>query len=152
MASLNRCEFIGNLGADPEVRSMQNGKQVVNLRLACSETWKDQSGQRQERTEWVPVTIFNENIGKVAERFLRKGSKVYVAGKWQTRKWTDQAGNDRYSTECVIQNYGGELVLLDSKGDREQPSGGDDMTRAYSREELQRAAAGDFDDDGDVPF
>lgn len=148
MASLNRCEFIGNLGADPEVRSMQNGKQVVNLRLACSETWKDQSGQRQERTEWVSVTIFNENIGKVAERYLRKGSKVYVAGKWQTRKWTDQAGNDRYSTECVIQNYGGELVLLDSKGD----TGGDRSDQQGYQERGPKPAPAYDPEEDQVPF
>lgn len=153
MAGVNKVILVGHLGDDPEVRSMNNGGEVVNLRVATSETWKDAStGERKERTEWHRCVIFNENLGKVAKSYLRKGSKVYLEGQLQTRKWQDQSGADKYSTEVVLQRFRGELVLLDSKGDREQPSGSDDMTRAYSREELQRAAAGDFDDDGDVPF
>lgn len=124
MAGLNKCAFIGNLGADPEVRSLNNGGEVVNLRLAVSETWKDKDGNRQERTEWVQVVIFNENIGKVAKSYLRKGSRVYLEGQLQTRKWQDQSGADRYSTEIVLQRFRGELVLLDAK-----QGGGEDQRR-----------------------
>jgi single-strand DNA-binding protein len=122
MAGLNKCTFIGNLGADPEARSLNNGGEVVNLRLAVSESWKDKDGNRQERTEWVPVVIFNENIGRVAKTYCRKGSKVFVEGAMQTRKWTDKDGNERYSTEIVVQRFRGELVLLDPKGERELSS------------------------------
>lgn len=115
MAGLNKCAFIGNLGDDPEVRSLNNGGEVVNLRLAVSETWKDKDGNRQERTEWVRVVIFNENLAKVAKSYLRKGSKVYLEGQLQTRKWQDQSGADRYSTEIVLQRFRGELVLLDPR-------------------------------------
>jgi single-strand DNA-binding protein len=115
MASLNKVQLIGNLGADPEARSLSNGGEVVNLRLATSDTWKDRDGNRQEKTEWHTVTIFNENIGKVVKSYCRKGSKVYIEGALQTRKWQDQNGNDRYSTEIVLQKFRGELVLLDSK-------------------------------------
>lgn len=115
MTDLNRCEFIGRLGADPEVRRMASGDPVVNLRLAVSDTWRDkQSGERKERTEWVSVVIFNEQIAKVAEQYLKKGSRVFVAGSMQTRKWQDQSGNDRYSTEIVLQKFRGELQMLDA--------------------------------------
>jgi single-strand DNA-binding protein len=124
MAGLNKCAFIGNLGDDPEVRSLNNGGEVVNLRLAVSETWKDKDGNRQERTEWVRVVIFNENLAKVAKSYLRKGSKVYLEGQLQTRKWTDQSGADRYSTEIVLQRFRGELVLLDAKGGDSRSSAG----------------------------
>lgn len=122
--SLNRCEFIGNLGADPEVRRLSSGDPVVNLRIAVSETWRDKSsGERKEKTEWVSVVIFNEQIAKVAEQYLRKGSKVFVAGQLATRKWQDQSGNDRYSTEIVLQKFRGELQMLDSKsGDDDRPA------------------------------
>ena len=115
MAGVNKVILVGNLGADPEARSLPSGGEVVNLRVATSETWKDRDGNRQERTEWHRVTIFNENLGRVAKNYLRKGSKVYLEGQIQTRKWTDQSGQDRYSTEVVLQNFRGELVLLDSK-------------------------------------
>ena len=125
MASLNKVQLIGNLGADPEVRSFNNGGKVCNLRLACSESWKDKStGERKERTEWVSVAIFNESLAGIAERFLKKGSKVYVEGKLQTRKWQDQAGNDRYTTEVVLQGYDGSIILLDGKSDGGQQSSG----------------------------
>jgi single-strand DNA-binding protein len=117
MASLNKVQLIGNLGADPEARSLSNGGEVVNLRVATTDSWKDKDGNRQERTEWHTVTIFNENLGKVAKSYLRKGSKVYLEGALQTRKWQDQSGNDRYSTEIVLQKFRGELVLLDAKQD-----------------------------------
>jgi len=117
MASLNRVDLIGRLGADPEVRRMASGDPVINMRLAVSETWRDRnSGERRERTEWVNVVIFNEQIGKVAEQYLKKGSQVYVSGSLQTRKWQDQSGQDRYSTEVVLQKFRGELQMLDTKG------------------------------------
>jgi single-strand DNA-binding protein len=114
MASLNKVQLIGNLGADPEARSLNNGGEVVNLRVATSESWKDKSsGERKEKSEWHNVVIFNENIGNVAKQYLRKGSKVYLEGSLQTRKWQDQSGNDKYTTEIVLQRFRGELVLLD---------------------------------------
>jgi single-strand DNA-binding protein len=115
--SVNKVILVGNLGRDPEVRRLNNGGQVVNLRIATSESWRDRTtGERQERTEWHSVVIFNENLAKVAEQYLRKGSKVYVEGQLQTRKWTDQNGADRYSTEVVLQRFRGELTLLDRAG------------------------------------
>jgi single-strand DNA-binding protein len=112
--SLNKVMLIGNLGADPEIRSFQNGGKVANLRIATSETWKDKNtGERQERTEWHSVAIFSEGLVGVVERFLRKGSKVYIEGQLQTRKWQDQQGNDRYSTEVVIRGLNGTMTMLD---------------------------------------
>ena len=112
--SLNKVMLIGNLGRDPEVRTFQNGGKVCNLNVATSETWKDKTtGERKERTEWHTVAIFNDGLVRVAEQYLRKGSKVYIEGQLQTRKWQDQSGNDRYSTEIVLQGYGGSLVMLD---------------------------------------
>lgn len=116
--SVNKVILIGNLGRDPEVRSLNDGSKVANLRIATSETWRDRAtGERKERTEWHSVVIFNENLVKVAENYLRKGSKVYVEGQLQTRKWTDQQGQDRYTTEVVLQRYRGELTMLDSRGE-----------------------------------
>ena len=112
--SLNKVMLIGNLGQDPEIKSFQNGGKVCNLRIATSETWKDRnSGERQERTEWHSVAIFSEGLVNVAERYLRKGSKVFIEGKLQTRKWQDQSGNDRYSTEVVLRGFDGTLTMLD---------------------------------------
>jgi single-strand DNA-binding protein len=112
--SLNKVMLIGNLGADPEIRSFQNGGKVANLRIATSEQWKDKNtGERQERTEWHTVAIFSEGLIGVVERYLRKGSKVYIEGSLQTRKWQDQQGNDRYSTEVVIRGMNGTLTMLD---------------------------------------
>ncbi|GAA4050296.1 single-stranded DNA-binding protein [Parerythrobacter jejuensis] len=123
--SLNKVMLIGNLGADPEVRSFQNGGKVCNLRIATSETWKDRnSGERQERTEWHTVAIFSEGLVNVAERFLRKGSKVFVEGQLQTRKWQDQSGNDRYSTEVVLRGFNGTLTMLDGPGGGQGGGGG----------------------------
>ncbi len=123
--SLNKVTLIGNLGADPEVRSFQNGGKVCNLRLATSETWKDKNtGERQERTEWHTVAIFTDGLVRVAEQYLRKGSKVYLEGKLQTRKWQDQSGNDRYSTEVVLQGFDGKLLMLDGKSERQEPQQG----------------------------
>ena len=114
--SVNKVILVGNLGADPEVRQTQDGRPIVNLRVATSESWRDKAtGERREKTEWHRVVIFNENLGRVAEQYLKKGSKVYIEGQLQTRKWQDQAGQDRYSTEVVLQQYRGELAMLDSK-------------------------------------
>lgn len=114
--SVNKVILIGNLGRDPEVRTFQNGGKVCNLRIATSETWKDRNtGERRERTEWHSVAIFNEGLVRVAEQYLRKGSKVYVEGQLQTRKWQDQSGQDRYSTEVVLQGFGSTLTMLDGR-------------------------------------
>ena len=123
MSSVNKVILIGNLGADPEVRTFSNGGQVCNLRIATSETWKDKNtGEKRERTEWHSVAIFNENLARLAERHLRKGSKVYLEGQLETRKWQDQSGNDRYSTEVVLRPYKGEMTFLDRTGDRDDRS------------------------------
>ena len=158
MAGVNKVILVGNLGDDPEARSLNNGGEVVNLRVATSENWKDRDGNRQERTEWHRVAIFNQNLAKVAKNYLRKGSKVYLEGQIQTRKWTDQSGQERYSTEVVLQNFRGELVLLDS---REGGGGGrgafnedfDDVGSAPARTQSRpQPAAFDTDLDDDVPF
>ncbi len=116
--SVNKVILIGNLGRDPEVRTFQNGGKVCNLRIATSETWKDRNtGERRERTEWHTVAIYSEPLVRVAEQYLRKGSKVYLEGQLETRKWQDQSGNDRYSTEVVLRPYRSELVMLDSRGE-----------------------------------
>src|SRR5215203_3040257 len=115
--SVNKVILVGNLGRDPEVRHTQNNQKVVNMRIATSERWRDrQSGDQKERTEWHSVVIFNENLADIAERYLRKGSSVYVEGQLQTRKWTDQSGQERYSTEVVLSRFKGELTLLDGAG------------------------------------
>lgn len=126
--SVNKVIIVGNLGRDPEVRSFPNGGKVVNLRIATSETWRDkQSGERKERTEWHSVAIFNENLAKIAEQYLRKGSTVYIEGQLETRKWQDQSGADRYTTEVVLRQYRGELTLLGGRGEGGGGSaGGDD--------------------------
>jgi single-strand DNA-binding protein len=113
--SVNKVILVGNLGQDPESRSMPAGGEVVNFSVATSENWKDRDGNRQERTEWHRVVVWNENLGRVAKQYLKKGSKVYLEGQLQTRKWTDQSGQDKYSTEIVLQRFRGELVLLDRR-------------------------------------
>ena len=116
--SVNKVILVGNLGRDPDIRSMQDGNKVVNLSVATSESWRDRnSGERKEKTEWHRVVIFNENLAKVAERYLRKGSKIYVEGQLQTRKWTDQSGVEKYSTEIVLQRFRGELQMLDGRNE-----------------------------------
>jgi len=155
MAGVNKVILVGNLGADPEARSLNNGGEVVNMRVATSESWKSKDGERQERTEWHNVVIFNENLGRVAKSYLKKGSKVYLEGQIQTRKWTDQSGNDRYTTEVVLQRFRGELVLLD-------PAGGGGGRGAFNDEfddapasrgaSRPQPAAFDSDLDDDVPF
>ena len=162
MAGVNKVILVGNLGDDPEARSLNNGGEVVNLRVATSESWKDRDGNRQERTEWHRVVIFNENLGKVAKQYLRKGSKVYLEGQIQTRKWTDQSGQDRYSTEVVLQRFRGELVLLDR---RDGGGAADDYGDSFggssdfgsgsgsgSRQPAKPQPAFDTELDDDVPF
>lgn len=122
--SVNKVILVGNLGRDPEVRTMQSGGKVVNLSLATSETWKDRDGNRQEKTEWHRVVIFNERLGEVAERYLKKGSTIYIEGSLQTRKWTDQSGQEKYSTEVVLQRFRGELTMLGGRGDGGGGGGG----------------------------
>jgi single-strand DNA-binding protein len=123
--SVNKVILVGNLGRDPEVRSFQNGGKVVNLRIATSENWKDRTtGERKERTEWHSVAIFSEPLARIAEQYLRKGSKVYIEGQLETRKWQDQSGQDRYTTEIVLRPYRGELTLLDSAGGSGAGGGG----------------------------
>ena len=166
MAGVNKVILVGNLGADPEARSLNNGGEVVNMRIATSEQWKDREGNRQERTEWHNVVIFNENLGKVAKSYLRKGSKVYIEGQIQTRKWQDQSGNDKYTTEIVLQKFRGELQLLDSRegggggggrgafnDDFDQSMGGGSSGGGSSRAQSRpQPAAFDTDLDDDVPF
>ena len=132
--SVNKVILVGNLGADPEIRRTQDGRPIANLRLATSESWKDKTtGERREKTEWHRVVIFNENLCRIAEQYLKKGSKIYIEGALQTRKWQDQSGQDRYSTEVVLQGFRGELTLLDRAGgagagggsSSEDESGGD---------------------------
>ncbi|WP_455474937.1 single-stranded DNA-binding protein [Bartonella sp. B30(2025)] len=139
--SLNKVILIGNLGADPEIRRLNSGDQVANLRLATSESWRDRTtNERKERTEWHSVVIFNENLIKVVEQYVKKGSKIYIEGQLQTRKWQDQNGNDRYTTEIVLQKYRGELQMLDGRGTAsgEQLHGANQQSSNYS--------SGNFDD------
>ena len=141
--SVNKVVLIGNLGKDPEVRRMTSGEPIVNLSVATSETWKDKnSGERKEKTEWHRVVIFNENLAKVAEQYLRKGSKVYLEGALQTRKWTDKDGAEKYSTEVVLQRFRGELVMLDTRGgegggSRERVGGAGEAPASFQRDEME---------------
>lgn len=126
--SVNKVILVGNLGRDPEIRSMQSGEEICQLSVATSETWRDKaSGERKERTEWHRVVIFNENLVKVAKQFLKKGSKVYLEGALQTRKWTDKDGAEKYTTEVVLQRYRGELTMLDGRGEGGGASSGGDF-------------------------
>ena len=142
--SVNKVILIGNLGRDPEVRHTQAGDPIVHLNVATSESWKDrETGERREKTEWHRVVIFNENLGRIAEQYLKKGSKVYLEGQLQTRKWTDQSGIDKWTTEVVLQRYRGELTMLDGRRDGDRPA------------ESENAGAGadpgaDLDDE--IPF
>ena len=164
--SVNKVILIGNLGKDPEVRTMQNGGKVANLSLATSESWRDKaSGERKEKTEWHRVVIFG-NLAEIAEKYLKKGSKVYVSGSLQTRKWTDQSGVEKYSTEVVLQGFGGELTMLDGKsggggasaggGMGDESGGGWDSGADYDAPKggaKARPAGGGRDNmDDDIPF
>jgi single-strand DNA-binding protein len=169
MAGVNKVILVGNLGKDPEARSMNNGGEVVSFSMATSDTWNDKaSGERKEKTEWHNVVIFNENLGRIAKQYLRKGSTCYIEGALQTRKWTDQSGADRYTTEVVLQRFRGELTLLGGRGDGGGSGGGqagggsgfggdDGGNRNFGSGGGGRAAspaggAFDSDLDDDVPF
>ena len=153
--SVNKVILIGNLGRDPEVRTFQNGGKVCNLRIATSESWRDKAtGERKERTEWHSVAIFSEPLAKIAEQYLKKGSKVYLEGQLETRKWQDQSGQDRYSTEVVLRPYKGELTLLDGRGGggegaRDERAGDDGGRDDQAAAGSQRGTA-DLDDE--IPF
>ncbi|HEY5207624.1 MAG TPA: single-stranded DNA-binding protein [Roseiarcus sp.] len=163
--SVNKVILVGNLGKDPDVRRLNSGDQVVSFSLATSENWRDKtSGERKEKTEWHNVVIFNENLGKVVEQYCKKGSKVYVEGQLQTRKWQDKDGNDRYTTEIVLQRFRGELTLLDSRGGGEGrdsfPEEGAPRSSGFNRAATSErrpalsggggGGAGEIDDD--IPF
>src|SRR5271154_3083365 len=162
--SVNKVILVGNLGRDPEIRSTQDGMRIANLAVATSETWRDrQSGERKERTEWHRVVIFNEKLAEVAQKYVKKGSKIYVEGQLTTRKWTDQSGQERYTTEVVIPRFGGALTMLDGRsggGGEAGASGGmdDDMAPAMAPatagggggRPAARGKAGELDDD--IPF
>ena len=147
--SVNKVILIGNLGRDPEVRTFQNGGKVCNFSIATSETWKDRnSGERQERTNWHNIAIFNENLAQIAEQYLRKGSKVYVEGQLETRKWQDQAGNDRYTTEVVLRNFRGELTLLDGRSENNNSNFSE--TASIDEGSSDKVLTNDIDDE--IPF
>ena len=149
MAGVNKVILVGNLGRDPEVRHTQDGRKIVNFSIATSETWKDrQSGERRERTEWHRIVIFNEHLANIAEQYLRKGSKVYLEGQLQTRKWTDNSGQEKYTTEVVLQNYRGELQMLDSRGQ----GGGGGFDDGGSMGGGAPAGGGADDLDDEIPF
>ena len=154
MAGVNKVILVGNLGKDPEVRRMTSGEPVVNLSVATSESWRDKaSGERKERTEWHRVVIFNENLAKVAEQYLRKGAKVYIEGQLSTRKWTDKDGAEKYSTEVVLNRFRGELVMLDGRSEGSGGGGGGgggQMARSGSGEAPASFDRGDMDDE--IPF
>ena len=156
--SVNKVILVGNLGADPEVRTTQDGRPIVNLRIATSENWRDRnSGERRERTEWHRVVIFSEGLAKVAEQYLRKGSKVYLEGQLQTRKWQDQSGQDRYSTEIVLQGFNSTLTMLDGRGEGGEGGGGGGGFSGPRSDQGRPAAssAPSFDPGGmddDIPF
>lgn len=142
--SVNKWLGIGNLTRDPEVRSTQDGRKIVTLNVTCNESWKDRnSGERKERTEFVRVVIFNERLAEVAEKYLKKGAKVYVEGSLQTRKWTDQSGAERYSTEVVLQQFRGELTMLDGRGGSEADEG---------RGAARPPETSGYDNDPNIPF
>lgn len=128
--SVNKVILVGNVGVEPEIRSMQSGDRVANLSLATSETWKDKNGERQEKTQWHKVVVFNQNIVGVVEKYIKKGAKLYVEGQLETRKWTDQSGQEKYTTEVVIKPFRGELTMLDSKGSGGGGYGASDMEQS----------------------
>jgi single-strand DNA-binding protein len=160
--SVNKVILVGNLGRDPEVKSMQDGRSMVNMSIATSDTWRDrQSGERKERTEWHRVVIFNEKLAEVAQKFIKKGSKIYIEGQLSTRKWTDQSGQERYTTEVVIPRFGGALTMLDGRGGGEGGGGGsaggmdDEMggsAPASSGGGRPAARGGKAELDDDIPF
>jgi len=154
--SVNKVILVGNLGQDPEVRNLPGGGKVVNLSIATSESWRDKNtGERKERTEWHRVVIFSEGLTKVAEAYLKKGSKVYLEGQLQTRKWQDQSGQDKYSTEVVLQGFNSTLTMLDGPGDRDQSSQSEAPRPRMSADKASRHIAPAFETPGmddDIPF
>lgn len=145
---LNRCEFIGRLGVDPEIRQLPSGNKVANMRLAVSESWRDKSsGERKEKTEWISISVFSEGLVKVVEQYLKKGAQVYVSGSWQTRKWQDQSGADRYSTELVMQGFDAKLVMLDGRRAEDSSASRDNSGGSYGD---QKSSGRDLDQD--IPF
>ena len=154
--SINKVILVGTLGADPRVANTQSGNKVVNFNLATSDTWRDKlSGERKERTEWHRVVIFNPQLADTAEKYLRKGSKVYLEGQLQTRKWEDNNGQERYTTEVVLQNFSGVLVMLDGRGGDSAPAGGEDVFAGSSSgwdSSSSQAPAASADLDDDIPF
>lgn len=152
--SVNKVILVGNLGADPEVRRLQSGDPIVNLRIATSESWRDKnSGERKEKTEWHQVVIFNDQIAKVAEAYLKKGMKVYVEGSLQTRKWQDQQGQDRYTTEVVLQKFRGEMQMLDSAGSNDDRERGQAQARSNAKAGSYGQASGGREElDDEIPF
>lgn len=161
--SVNKVILVGNLGRDPEVKAMQDGRSLVNMSVATSETWRDrQSGERKERTEWHRVVIFNEKLAEVAQKFLRKGAKVYLEGQLTTRKWTDQSGQERYTTEVVVPRFGGTLTMLDSRAgggeggsgaggmDDDMAGGGGGSAPSGGGRPAARPSKAELDDD--IPF
>lgn len=146
--SVNRVILVGNVGADPEIKRLQSGSPIANLRIATSETWRDRSGERKEKTEWHTVICFNEGLCKIIEQYVKKGSKLYVEGSLQTRKWQDQSGNDRYSTEVVLQSFGSTLTLLDSPSSDRQPRQQSSHESGYGKQ----PADYNPDDPNEFPF
>ena len=156
---LNRVEFIGRLGADPEIRQLPSGGKVANMRLAVSETWRDkQSGEKKEKTEWIPITVFSEGLVRVVEQYLKKGAQIYVSGQWQTRKWQDKDGNDKYSTEVVLQGFNSQLTMLDGRGggggasDSRDSDFGSSGPSVRSERKPAMAGGGRDDMDDEIPF
>lgn len=151
---LNLCQFIGHLGADPECRITKNDKPVVSLSLAVTEKWKSKEGERKESTEWIRCTIFSEGLCGVAEKYLKKGSKIYISGKWKTNKWQDQEGKDRYSTELILQGFDAKLVMLDSRNDGDsQQSNQSSGSNKYEQQSGGSVGHGGHDDPEDsIPF
>jgi single-strand DNA-binding protein len=151
--SVNKVIIVGNLGRDPETRSFPNGGKVVSLRIATSESWTDKaSGERKERTEWHSVSIMNEGLAKIAEQYLKKGSTVYIEGQLETRKWQDQSGADRYTTEIVLRQYRGELTLLGGKPEGDRDTGGYQEPRGGAGKPPTDGAGGRSDMDDEIPF
>ncbi len=152
--SVNKVILVGNLGADPEIRRTQDGKPIANLRMATSESWRDKaSGERKEKTEWHRVVVFNEGLCKVIEQYCQKGQKLYIEGALQTRKWTDQSGVEKYSTEVVLNGYGGVLTMLDKPaGDKPHTEQSNGYAEATGRSQPPKRAASNSDMDDDIPF
>lgn len=149
MASLNKVMLIGNLGKDPEIRAMQSGSEIANLTVATAESWKDKNtGEKKEKTEWHRVVVFNANLVNVCKNYLKKGSKVYLEGQLQTRKWTDKDGAEKYSTEIVLQNFGGTIIMLDGK----QSSSGSQSSTSSIVEEAKKQFPGAAELDDEIPF